>query len=222
MDEATDRLIEIVRRVKSTYSEENIVLAIPGFLSKSFTSFCSMREDLILIKQYLKRMMVENDEVVKSALTYSSISLYGKCFTDAASSNAPKLEPNQLFVEGNEFHGTHEYLMNLRHHFISHRGVTDSEIEVSYLLVPWEGEQTQVRYSRLKKIAFDTEQRRSIDKLINYLLEKLAAKIQKSGQKVYKAYLKNFTPEQITQMMLNNMQDDENDTVPNTMQPPAG
>ena len=105
--------------------------------------------------------------------------------------------------------------MNLRHHFISHRGDTENEIKASFLLVPWKTGQPQVRYSRSKKMLFDTEQRQNIDKLIDYILENLATKIQKSGQKLYKAYLKNFTPEQMTYMMLNNVQDGENDSVPN-------
>lgn len=49
MDEKTKRLIQIFRDAKFEFSEEHLVLIVPQFISKSFTSYCSMSEDLKLI-----------------------------------------------------------------------------------------------------------------------------------------------------------------------------
>ena len=208
MSEKTNKIIKIIRDAKSAYSEDNIVLAIPKFMSKHFTSFCSMREDLLLIKQYIQRLDTETDLLVKSSFTYSAISLYGKCFTDASKVNAPKLEANQLFKNDIDLKKIHEYLMDLRHHFISHRGDTEGEVEVAYLLIPKEEGEPQVRYSRLKQMSFSKEQQNDIMRLADYLLEEVIRKIQKSGQKTYDAFFKNFTPDLMTIMALNNMRDD--------------
>jgi hypothetical protein len=205
MNEKNKKLLHIIKRVKEKHSDDNMVLVIPHFMSKSFTSFCSMREDLLIIKKYLERLFKEQDDIIQSALMYSSISLYGKCFTDATENKAPKLEPLQLFKDHIEIFNTHKYLMELRHKFISHRGNTAGEVEVSYLLVPNEREDAQVRYHRLKQISFDLNMQKKIKTLINFILESLERKIQKSGQKTYSAFIKNFTPEEMKFMIINNL-----------------
>ena len=139
MDKKTKNLIEIVKAFDATYSQKNAVFAIPEFLSKSFVSYCSMHEDLILIKKYMDKLPM-TDSVTSSALTYSVISLYGKCFTDAAKQKASKLEVRDLFRGGDasKLRKTHDYLMNLRHSFVAHRGDTESEVEAAFLPIPWD------------------------------------------------------------------------------------
>lgn len=209
MDEKSIRLIQIIKNAKAKYADESFILPVPGFLSRSFTSFCSMREDLILIRQYLKYLKSNTDNIINSSMTYSAISLYGKCFTDATKNKAPKLEPIQLFDKQEDLRQTHEYLMDLRHHFISHRGDTDSEVEAAYILIPKGNGSSQVKYSRLKKMSFESDQIEKIDELMEYLLQQLEKKIQKSGQKAYEAILKNFTAEQMALMTINNIKEDE-------------
>lgn len=209
MDKKTEKLIEIIKKAKDRYSEENLVLAIPGFLAKSFTSFCSMREDLLLIHEFLKRLETEKDKIICASLTYSLISLYGKCFTDASQTKAPKLEPNQLFEKGSNFEETHNFLMYLRHNFIAHRGDTESEVEAAYLLVPKVEGEPQVRYTQTKQMKFSHEEIGKVSQLIDYLLAMIIKKIQKSGQKTYDAYLKNFSANEMTFMMLNNLKEEE-------------
>src|SRR5690554_1378004 len=209
MDKKTERLIDIIRDAKSKYSEENLVLAIPKFMSKSFTSFCSIREDLLLIKMYLERLEIEKDIIITSALTYSLISIYGKCFTDATKSKSPKLEPKQIFDENSSYLMTHEYLMELRHNFIAHRGDTENEVEAAYLLIPKEQGEPQVRYAQKKRMNLDSEKRKEISFLIDFLVPVVMEKIQKSGDKTYNALFDNFTPEQMSFMLINNVKDEE-------------
>ncbi len=208
MDEKTERLIKIIEEVKAESAENNFAFIVPHFMAKSFTSYCSMREDLILIKEYIACLEREDNRVINSALTYSTISLYGKCFTDATKSKAPKLEPSHLFKEKAELKETHDYLMNLRHHFIAHRGDTESEVEGAFLLIPKEEKDPQMRFLGLKRMTFSQEKKKKIIVLIDFLLDEVMKKIERAGQKMYSAYLKNFTPEEMGIMRIDNVEEE--------------
>lgn len=206
MDKKTDRLIHLIIQAQEQYSNEYLVIAIPGFISKKFIAYCAMKEDLELILEYINILRQKPVGVIKSSLTYSLISLYGKCFTDASKNSFPKLESNDLFQEGDGNIETHNFIMELRHQFIAHRGDTESEIGISYMLVPKNDkiENSQIRFGQLKQVAFSEDDINRIEKLIKFLLEKVLVKIQKSGQKVYDGMLNIFTPEQLTLMLMNN------------------
>lgn len=206
MDKKTDRLIHLIKQAQDQYSKDYLVLAVPSFLSKKFIAYCAMKEDLELILKYVGEIRNNPPGVIKSALSYSLISLYGKCFTDASRSSFPKLESSELFEEGEDIYETHKYLMDLRHQFIAHRGETENEIGISYMLIPREGslEQVQVRFSQLKMVGFSNEDLDRFEHLINYLLKRLLEKIQKSGQKIHDGMFNLLTPEQLTFMLMNN------------------
>lgn len=205
MDKKTDRLIHLIKKAQEQYSEEHLVLAVPGFISKKFIAYCAMKEDLGLILQYIGEIKNNPPGVIKSALSYSLIALYGKCFTDASKSSFPKLEPTDLFSVGDINYETHNYLMELRHQFIAHRGETENEICISYMLVPKKDslDKTQVRFSQLKMVGFSNEDLDKFETLMKFIIEKLLEKIQKSGQKVHDGMLNLFTPEQLTLMLMN-------------------
>lgn len=205
MDKKTDRLIHLIKQAQELYSNEHLVLAVPGFISKKFIAYCAMKEDLELILQYINEIRKNPEGVIKSALSYSLIALYGKCFTDASKSSFPKLEPADLFEEGDINYVAHNYLMELRHQFIAHRGETENEIGISYMLVSKNEslDKTQVRFSQLKMVGFSKEDLDKFEVLAQYLIGKLMEKIQKSGQKVHDGMLNLFTPEQLTLMLMN-------------------
>ena len=209
MDDKTIRLIKIIKNAITRYSEENFIYCIPGFMSRSFTAFCSIREDLLLIRKYLIKLQTEKDTLISSALTYSTISLYGKCFTDASGSKSSKLEPNHLFDKSSQLLTTHEYLMNLRHNFIAHRGDSEGEVDAAYLLIPKHEGESQVRYVQTKQMRLNSEMIKNILLLIDYLIEKVTDKINKTAKKTYDAYFGNFTKEQMRFMLLNNLKDED-------------
>ena len=161
------------------------------------------------IINYTDRLKIGQDKIIKSSLTFSIISLYGKCFTDATQSKAPKLEAKEIFKNKEEMRETHEYLMELRHHFISHRGESDGEVEAAYILVPKSEGDPQIRFHRLKQISFNNEQLESIELLIKFIMSELKTKMDKSGLKAYRDYFKLFTPEQMSFMTINNMKEIE-------------
>jgi hypothetical protein len=208
MEIKTDKIIQLIKRAQELYSEEYLVVGIPTFLSKKFIAYCSMKVELELAMEYLKILKTKPDKTVQSALTYSLISLYGKCFTDASKHSNPKLEPNDLFRNKEEHLATHAFLMDIRHQFIAHRGESESETGISYMLVKKDNvEERHVRISLLKQTSFSNEELDRFEVLISFILECLKDKIQVSGQKVYEGFLKLFTAEQLAKMIVNGVVD---------------
>ncbi len=211
MDRTTERYIQLIKNAQAEYSEEYFAVAIPGFMSKKFIAYCAMKRDLELVIEYITFLKTNpQNATVKSSLTFSTIALYGKCFTDASKNNYPKLEPKSLFKDQDGFLETHEFLMDLRHQFIAHRGKTESEIGIAFMLIPkakGNDEKSQIRFNQLKQYSFNTEKLTEFENLIKFIIAELDGKIQKSGQKLHDGLLNNFTPEQLTLMIMNNAKD---------------
>lgn len=204
MNKKDQRLLSIIKSAKAEYTDDNLVVIIPNIFSKGFTTFCSIREDLLMMKQYTLKLPLEKDDVIKSALMYSIISLYGKCFTDASKSKFPKLETD-VFNGKPAFKKTHDDIMELRHRFIAHRGDTESEVTAAFMLIPKEDSSgVEIKFKRLKQISFQSDKLKEIRELIDFLVKKLDFKIEKGAKKAKKGMLENFTPEQLAFMNLNN------------------
>jgi len=210
MDKTTERYIQLIKNAQAEYSEEYFAFAIPGFMSKKFIAYCAMKRDLELVIEYIEFLKTSpQNATIKSSLTFSTIALYGKCFTDASKNSYPKLEPNSIFVNQDDFLKTHDFLMDLRHQFIAHRGKTESEIGIAFMLLPKKAgdSQTQIRFNQLKQYSFNVQKLTEFENLIKYIISELDKKIQKSGQKLRDGLIDNFTPEQLTLMMMNNAKD---------------
>lgn len=205
MDKKDERLIGLIKNAQQEFSQDYLVLAMPGFLTKKFIAYCAMNEDMELILKYIILLKEKPDNVLESALTYSIISLYGKCFTDASKNKFPKLEAN-IFEGYMSLIQTHEYLMDLRHQFIAHRGETESEIGIAYMIIPKEigNTDTQVRFSQVKQKSFSADDLNRFEIQANFIKELLLTKIQKAGQKLHDGYLNLFEPQQIVNMLVNN------------------
>ena len=207
MNVANERLESLLRNALVRYAEKYHIVIVPGFLSKKFVAYCSMKEDLELIINYISILRANPSQIIKSAFCFSTISLYGKCFTDASKNNYPKLEPKTLFEGEIELANTHEYLIELRHQFIAHRGKTDNEIAIAYLLFSKNDTDalSQLRFSQLKQTSFSTKDLDRIETLLKHLIEILKVKIQKSGQKVHDGMFNEFSAEHLAMMRINNM-----------------
>jgi hypothetical protein len=181
-------------------------------MSKKFIAYCAMRNDLNLVLEYIETLReIGDNRVIKSSLTYALIALYGKCYTDASKNSYPKLEPSSLFSENEELLETHEFLMDLRHQFVAHRGKTDSEIGISFMAIPKDKKSDpQVRFKQLKLGAFGLEKLNNIEILVLFIIEQLEIKIQKSGQKVYDGFFNLFDAKQMSFMIMNNMEEPDN------------
>ena len=211
MDKTTERYIQLIKNAQAEYSAEYFAVAIPGFMSKKFIAYCAMKRDLELVLEYIELLKTNpQNAIIKSSLTFSTITLYGKCFTDASKNSYPKLEPKSLFKNQDELSATHDFLMDLRHQFIAHRGKTESEIGIAFMLIPKEkesGTRSQIRFNQLKQYTFNTEKLTEFESVITFIISELDKKIQKSGQKLHDGLLNNFTPEQLSLMIMNNAKD---------------
>ncbi len=209
MDQTTERYIQLIKNAQAEYSEDYFAVAIPGFMSKKFIAYCAMKRDLELVLDYITLLKANPENpAIKSSLTFSTIALYGKCFTDASKNNYPKLEPNSIFKDQAEYSKTHDFLMDLRHQFIAHRGKTESEIGIAFMLVPKaDNGKSQIRFNQLKQYSLETEKLVGIENLIKYVISDLDEKILKSGQKLHDGLFNKFTPEQLTLMVMNNVKD---------------
>jgi len=207
MDKTTERLTHLIKQAQKKYGEDYYIFAIPKFLGKYFIAYCSMSKDLKLLLEYLNELINGNySQIIKSSLTYATIALYGKCFTDASKHKNAKLEANELFKTNDKFMNTHKYLMKMRHEFLAHRGETEHEVAISYLIIPKgnNNEESQVRFSRLKQIDLSGDNLIEIQQLVQFLIEELEMKIKKSGEKLHSGLLKLYTPEQIINFLANN------------------
>lgn len=200
------RLLLLMKDAQSAFSEKYLVLPIPGFASKKFIAYCAMKEDLELLLTFIELLKEKPQPTVQSALTISLISLYGKCFTDASKNSYPKLEPSDLFKNEEKFRVTHEILIDLRHQFIAHRGDTEKEIGIAFVIYPKGNtdEKSQMRFSQIRQTSFSDEEIEDIFDLIKYLIEKLIDKIQNAGQKLHEGFLKMFTVEELSMLIINN------------------
>lgn len=205
MDTKNKRLIHLIKSAQEEYAEDNYLVAIPGFMSKKFIAFCSMREDLNLVLEYVGILKTSSLDIrIKSSLTYSIIALYGKCFTDASKNSCPKIEPDFEFNGKPDLRETHDFLMELRHQFIAHRGKNEGETGISFMVIPKiKEENSQLRFKQLKLYAFDSKKLVEIENIAKYLIEQLENKIIKNGKKVHEKFFKLFDVEQIQFMIMN-------------------
>ena len=208
MDIKSERILQQWKVAQSKYKNDYIIIPVLDIIARKFKTYCAIHEDLIKIKEYLYLIQQTPSKQIKSALCYAIIALYGKFFTDASQSNKPKLEPSFLFKEESANQNTHNFLMDLRHNFIAHRGSTINEVEVSYLLIPKPevNKQTELKYSQIKLNSFNHKETNDIAQLIEYLIEQVKYKIQKSGDKAKGAMFEHFTIEQLGALAINNME----------------
>lgn len=191
--EKENKIKEIIKNyLLSAYGNEYEILIASDTKTRKYQSYCAMKHDTELIESYLQKIDNTNfDNTINSALTYSIISLYGKCFTDASSSKSPKLKSTIYSKE--EDINTHKFLMDLRHHFISHRGLTSSEIETTFGLYKKETKTVKIEYARIKKMKFEREEITNIANLITSLKEIIHTKIKKQELRLNKSLIKQLS-----------------------------
>lgn len=206
MSKKNERLIGLMKRAQLEFGDKYLVFTIPEIMSKKFIAYCAMSEDIKLIIEYINLLRSKPSNVVESALSYSLISLYGKCFTDASKNSYPKLEANNMFSESNDLLEIHKYLMDLRHQFIAHRGETESEVGIAFMLIPKEKDKTQsqVQFFQVKQKSFSIDDLNKFEFLMNFINDWLMKRIKKAGEKLSDGFLNSFTPEEIVMLLLNN------------------
>jgi len=197
-------LLKLIERVQQK-DAGTLKIAVPGFLAKKSVSYMLIREDLLFIKEACTRLIAckkaeQQDKLLITALWQSIIVTYGKCFTENEGGFS-KLTSD--IIKSDEFHNTHERLMDLRHSFIAHRDDSEKEMGFIYMRLPATGEltgQTEFRIQSSKQWAPGIEEAEQYVKLIDHLIEAVMEKIQKQTQKAHDVLLTLFTPQQLILM----------------------
>ncbi len=206
MTKKRERTIELMKNAQEEFASEYELIIVPEIMSKKVVAYGAMRYDLELILQYLELLKQKNDDIYASALTYSIIALYGKCFTDATEGKYPKLEPNSIFEDRPDLRKQHDYFMDLRHKFIAHRGKTDDEIGISYIAVSKnEPNKAKLKYRQLKLSGFAKDKLEKFEELFTFVFETLNKKFAKAGNKVYDGMLNTFSKEDLNNFTFTNL-----------------
>jgi hypothetical protein len=196
---------EIIRQAQKRLCDENFVYVIPKFISKKAEGYFSMRIDISFLLESIEQLLQhQHNEIVRTSLWTSIISIHGKCFTDASNAGYPKLEINDL---SDNYLEIHNHLMNLRHNFIAHRGITKFESSSLFMLIPKNdeiSEKAKIRLLGLKQTFPNNDELILYKDYFLYLLELVNKKIQKSVEKANKGFF-NLDPEIGKYFLINNL-----------------
>ena len=211
---------QLIATLLEKFKEENeefLNYAVPNIFSKKLGSLMLIREDILLAKDAVNKLIefkqqridepqTQPDEIIESSLWYSTIIQYGHCYTENKGGHS-RLEVNEIFtLPADQAHkDTHDEIMELRHSFVAHRDDTEYEQAVVVMQVPKAGgDDDKIRFGIKSAKTFSP----SIDNLSNYiqlfdfLLPKIDEKIQKQADKTRDGLFKNLDASQINHLLI--------------------
>lgn len=197
--------IAIIKNAQEKLCDKNLVYLIPKEYSKKAEGYFSMRIDIMFLLESIDTILQNQlSDIIRSSIWFSIIAIHGKCFTNASNADYPKLELNDL---SDEDANIQKHLMNLRHNFIAHRGITKYECSSLFMLIPKEGELsglTELRLLGLKQNNPEHQELLNYKQYFHTLLEITNNKIQKSVERAKKGFL-NLDPKIGQYYLINNM-----------------
>ena len=185
-------LLEKIKDLDKDYFK----VIVPTILSKTLSTYMLMQEDFLFVKQNAEllvncKKINPRNEHLEENLWYSLISLYGRCFTNAAHSKKPNLSINDVFkglAETNIILQTHLKLFEIRNTFIAHRGDNGNEYPIVYLKIPKNKNEYDDDFSfEIVSNRYSTESvefLNNVSNLIDFVLKNIEIKIQKCGDKL--------------------------------------
>lgn len=197
LDKRKKTLLDIISQ---KHLNENIVILPPERELSKFIGYSTIYEDLKLCDKLCNKLHDEKDDIISASLVYSIIAIYGRCFSDASQSSFPKLEESEI---NEEFKVIHKYLHDLRNIFIAHRGKSESEMGIGYILVPFEKGPPIFKYSGVKRNRFKKDEITKIQGLINFLLDLVEIKRQKIVDKLYSRFIDEMEPSELLKFAIN-------------------
>jgi hypothetical protein len=216
MTERKDKILQHMLEEIKKEETDTLNFVIPGILARAIATYMSMREDLLLVQRQTKLLLdykkpkpegIDKDyqDTIILALWYSTVVTYGRCFTDASKVSKPKLELKDCFNKGNQkLSEIHEFIMDLRHNFVAHRGDTDNEQEIVFMKIP-KGELTGKTEYRIKSVrALSPSADRLIEciSLFGHIQKIVEDKLQKQTEKVHKKFLHEFDPKEMMYFLI--------------------
>lgn len=183
---------ELKQRIKAQFAENYHIDIISEQSSKKIISYQTIQDDLKFCHQLMNCLKDSSvPEIMKSATTYTLISLYGRCFTDASNHKKPKLETS-IFKENESLLESHNELITLRHNFVAHRGESDGEKAILFMITPKiHSRESILKYERKRLSRFSSDKLSQYEVLIEFVIIQIENKLRKLGEKLYNKFYDN-------------------------------
>ena len=205
MDDYDEIRKHLVEKAIAENDGTTVDFILPENLSRKIEGYMSMSEDLELCLYALAQFELEiSDQNQLLCLHYTLITLYGKCFMDATKNQYPKLEANDCFAASPNYLKTHAELIELRHHFIAHRGKSLNEAFLPIFQINIINHDQAIKMKMIKKSAPNNKKILAYKEIIIHLLKLIDVKREKAISKAYKHLTQNYTPEKMHELLLKN------------------
>lgn len=182
------RFIEEIERENDGSTSEFL---IPKILVNKVEGYRGIKDDLVFCQEIIKECLSQKmNKVIRQSCFYAIAITYGKCFTDASSTKAPKLEESD--IEDAILLERHRKVMQLRHSYIAHRGNSDSIFNFIYLSVDIKSLKPYICGKQTKLVALPPSDLEELNELIDHLLVKVENKYRKATEKIFKKFLNEF------------------------------
>ncbi len=133
-----NKMVELVdKRFPQYYN-----ILVPEKLGKKMVGLNSIREDILFCQYVLEEIIERKKQKNQNAIFdwcswYSTIVVYGRCFTKTAHHSKSKLEVKDCFKNSDtDLFKLHDELINLRHTFLAHRGESHAEQGLLFFQMP--------------------------------------------------------------------------------------
>ena len=195
------------RLLKEEYKENgksfNLAL-IPEKHSKQVIAYGSMKADLKSVLDYMNELKKTKNETFSAAFMYSAISLYGRCFT--ASKDYTQLNLDKVFEKEPSHKQNHEFLRDLRDCYVAHRRRTGYELGATFIAVSKKNNsKAKMTFHNMRMTRWSEREIDNLMKTVRFVLNHVEKKFEKCGIKLYDYFLKNYTPEEINNFMINSL-----------------
>jgi hypothetical protein len=182
---------------------------------KQAAAYAAMKRDLNDCKESLKLLKgyPKIDKTIHSALIFSTIIKYARCYTSASQGRGVSLQQSNVFKGPNShLKDFHNRTMKIRHSYLAHAGESDYESgEITLLLNP-DVNNKQVEYRRFSSYSLNDD----IEKI-----DKHIAIVEASIQYVDEQ-IKKITPTikaEVNSMSINDIYKDAKKPDPNKLEP---
>ncbi len=195
-------LVKLFAQITQDHDDDMHRVLVPGFMSKNLIGYFGIKSDLQLIKGAFIDYCNPKKDLDRPIYFYAIISLYGKCFTNASSSTMPNLQRSD-FNNRPDLLSIHEELMQIRHNFVAHRGLSMNDASIPYLSINKDNANDIRFHVRRGKVEhFSGKNPSMYIELIDYLIEKVDVKIKKNAKKTYLRLIEEFTSEELAHLKL--------------------
>lgn len=179
-----------------------VYFKFPSEFSKTIISYQNMLSDLSFCHSALIRLRDQKlDDVMAPCAFFSFVIIYGRCFTDASKSSYSRLDES-VFVANSNLLQTHIKIMNLRHDYVAHRGNSEENLGIAYMIFNIQTLQPAAHGKSISRVTPDKEDYGSYLNLLEFLMHRLREKFVKASIKVWNRLRENYSDSKISEMII--------------------